>query len=201
MAKLLDLKTPARMDVGDGVAYLFRTPTVADAAVYEREVAAAGGRRWSVAQLWGAVEAGLEAIGEHGDVAAAADHVRASRARLAELGAELNVADGEARAEAMRELMDLLSDVRTEEIAEAVAAVYPRYARMLGDNMVYQQVRGQVAARLFLVGWEGVDGEVRRGLSGAGEATLAAIPQARFPDIAAFVEGMLAPSEADRKNS
>jgi len=201
MAKLLDPKVLNRMEAAEGVVYLLRTPSVADVARYEREVRAAGGRKHSVGELWRAVETGLEALAEHGDVEDSLGYVRSARARLVELVTEMNAAEGEAREAAAKELGALLFDEEMDRIAEAVAAADPRLRRMVADNEVYQQVRGQVAARLFLAGWEGVEGSVRRGLDGASEATLRLIPQARFPDIAAFVDGLLRPAEGERKNS
>ena len=72
---------------------------------------------------------------------------------------------------------------------------------MLADNEVAPLLRGIEAARLFLVGWENLPGEVKRGLRGADDATLARVPRDAFPGIAAFVEGLLRPTETEAGNS
>ena len=202
MAKLLDPAEPARWtpDGEDGVSYLFRVPTVAGAARLDRETAAEGGASWTVGDVWRALRDGLDALAEHGDVAVDRAYVDDRIAMLGGMAERLGGAEGEARDQLLLELGELLVDPRMEEIASAVRPAYPRLRAMLADNTVWPELRGQVAARLFLVGWEGIGGEVRRGVAGVADETLRRIPRRHFPGIGAFVERLLAPTEEERGN-
>lgn len=203
MAKLLDPKVPERFPAPDGTAraLLVRVPTVADRARYRREVRSAGGRQWRVGELWRALRDGVAALAEHGDVAEELAHVDDCLARLAELGATLTGdVDEAAKRAAVDAVMALLADPRMAEIEQAVLPAYPRLRAMIADNETWGEVRGMVAARLLVVGWEGLPGEPRRGPQGLAEDSLAAIPEAWLAPLGEFVEKLLAPTEAEAGN-
>lgn len=210
MATLLDPKTPARLvlDERAGKALLFKVPTVVDGPLYERAVIAAGGKRWSLTQRIHALADGVNAILEGEEHAAErlpiVAELQALELQAAEVIAQARTVQGlddEQRVSWLVRLSEIESSARLAEIEAVVAPRYPRYNALLADNQVYSMIRGIAAAKLFLVGWEGIKAPVERTLEGVSESTLAHIPRRRFAEIGAFVDGMLAPTEDEAGNS
>lgn len=75
------------------------------------------------------------------------------------------------------------------------------YANACAEAAVFQEIFAIEAARLFLVGWDGLKADFRRGQEGVPDAVLMALPAAHLAVIAARVEALLKPDEETAKNS
>jgi hypothetical protein len=182
----------------DGPTYLLRPPKVADRNTYKHMVRKAGGQIWRNLDIARIVKEGLDAKlpGEEGNQGR--ELVEAYSANLqAAIDTWLAEKSDETRSgltaaleypAGLREIMDLLRH-HHEPLASALA-----------DNSVYYGIAGVAAAKLFLVGWEGL-GPFKRDLQGPTEATLAQIPSPDFELMALEIERMMEPSEEKLKNS
>lgn len=184
----------------DGPTYLLRVPAVADRARYRHAARAEGARFWPQLQLAALARTAVaklldgqpEALGEAN---AALD---AYTARLEAALERRKTDQSEAAIGEYRAAIAFPADLA--EILTATADRDRALAAAFADNGVYWLIAGTVAARLFLVGWDGL-GEFRRDLRGPDEATLAQIPSGDFEAMALEIEGRLEPSEARLGNS
>ena len=207
------------------VSYLFRTPRQREKIRFRHAVAAEGGRRHGVLDLLACLRRGIEVLTE--PVAdddrdpdllaqqrqAALALVDAHReglvsfyAQVSERAFDLETEDGRRDFdEALRGIA--ASDGALADLAWLVQTCYRPYARMMADTTAYADIAGMAAADLFMTGWRnkrdaaGQELRFRRGAEGLDDATLGQIPEAHFREIAAFIETLLAPSEAQVKNS
>jgi hypothetical protein len=213
VATFLDPKVPVRFEPprqagrDQPIAYLVRPPTVSDIATWDREWRAAGGRTWTVWQLIDALaDAVRMALPDPEDpdrvrhLADIAEH-RDTLAALAMTLPQLDRSDESAVADWHRRWSERSADPAIEELSETLRRHVPIYAGKLADNDVAGYLRGVVAARLFLVDWEGLPGHPRRGLSGLDEASVQMIPRQHLEAIGGFVERLSRPSETEEKNS
>lgn len=182
----------------DGPTYHLRVPLVKDRAKYRHAIRAAGGRQWTNLQLMAMARKALDQIlpGEEGD---------AGRVLIDAYCEGLNAAIDKRRQGQSEETdAELIAAVTISgELAEIVNAIAERdqaLANASADNGVYHLIAGQEAARMFLIGWDGL-GEFKRGLNGPTEATLAQITSYDFERIAQKVEEMIEPQEARMGNS
>jgi hypothetical protein len=207
---LPDPATPLRFAAGR-IVLLLRVPTTADQVALDRAWRAAGGRRWTVWQLIDAMAAGVRAVLPDADDPDRARHLALlvdHRDRLVALTEEVRTLDPADRTDAGRAAlaawsgrwMEALSDEDVAVLEETVARHVPAYRARLADNETADTLRGLVAARMLVVGWEGIDGAPRRSLDGLDEASLARIPRTLLPGLAAFVNDASRVPEGAEKN-
>ncbi|HYE49590.1 MAG TPA: hypothetical protein VEB20_08365 [Azospirillaceae bacterium] len=202
---------------GRRVVYQIRVPSVSEEARYERLVAEAGGRQWTLPQLLVTLVEGVKAIlpdPDDAERAAILAEIDGIRGRLIEAGERVKVARADwlratppdaaalqPMAEALAAWSAAVADPRLLELIEIVSAHHPRLAGMAADNRTWPLVRGAVAARLYVVGWEGLPHACRTGLTGLKEESVRAIPPAHREAIGHFVDGLFGPTEVEAKNS
>jgi hypothetical protein len=199
MSIILDPKRPMSFKPrDDGPTYFLRPPRVADRNAYKHAVRSKGGQIWRNLDLMRIVREGLDELlpGEAGNDGRAL--VEGYTANLqAAIDAWLAEKTDETRT-ALTAALEYPKDL--VKIMELLRRQHEPLASALADNSVYYGIAGQAAARLFLVGWEGL-GPFKRDLGGPTEETLAQIPSGDFERIALEIESMLEPSEERIKNS
>lgn len=211
MTLLVDTKTPERLEIGDK-AYLLRPPTVAERTRWRRAIAAAGGKQHGQVALLLCMADGVRALmADQPDLRdPLLARIDAHRHNLTDLAVSATTGAFDNRDEmtdeqraALQARFDALDEGSKglAVIETAVSAAYPRYADMVAADLVYGQIAGIEGARLFLVGWEGFDGDVVRGANGVSEDSLAQIPEGHLPRIGMAVEALTRVSEKQRKNS
>lgn len=208
---LLDPRTTERLEIGDRV-YLLKVPTVAERVKWRRATAAAGGKQHSqLAMLDLISETVAELMAE--DVPevrqAVLDKIAAHRENLRTWATALveGKFDGADADEALRGELDAgLEKINAgakglAEIELAVSEYSARYRSMISDNRFYSSIAGIEGARLFLRGWEGIEGKPVSDAGGLKETSMAKIPEADFAEIGAKIETLTRVSDAKRKNS
>jgi hypothetical protein len=187
----------------DGPTYLLRVPKVLDRAKYGHAVRAAGGQRWYVIDLAQTARAGIEALlageenaTERGNLVAEVD---AYTAGIKAAAAAWQADRCEPKAKALAEAFQMSPVL--EETWNRVAGVYEPLAARMADNETYPLIAGLVAARLFLMGWEGLETPFRRGLAGVPDEVLDTIPSGDLIAIGQRIAELLEPTEARAKNS
>lgn len=196
-------------------AYYLRVPAVADRAAFRRAVTAAGGRAHSEFDLVACMADGVRSILTDPDDADTRDVL------LAELeDMRQRMLDFNARVRSGELSFQRDPDELTRAYAEAfkpspvvgqaedtIIRHYQRYADMCADRTVYGEIRGTVAGRMFLVGWEnvtGADGKQatfrRRGDGQVPDSVLSLVSTAHLIEIGARVEELLEPTETKLKN-
>lgn len=189
-----DPKTPLPFKPdGDGpVTYLLRVPTVADRSEFQRQLRLAGARFWSLGDIVESAKAAVKRLSREENAEERDTCLALLDAWLEEVRAAAQAWDDD-RTEANREafeeaitpkgnvkaILDVLCnpDPETQQIAD------PTTAERLADLDVFAERQGLVAARMFLVGWEGMEnaeGEpvpFKRSLLGLGDDMLALIPR------------------------
>lgn len=195
-------------------AYFLRRPTLADRADYKREMTVAGARNYSDLELLAKLAEGVDAILSDPDDAAErlrfSTMIAGHRERIEGFYAAVQAGafEGKAGQDALvRAYVDAFvppPDLKQVEVV--VIAHYPPYREMMADRKVYGDIRGRVAARMFLEGWENLtdaQGQpiaYRRKPDGTvPESLLMAIPSAHLAEIGAWVEGSLEPTTAKVK--
>lgn len=153
--------------------YLLQLPRNLDDPAFRRALSEAGARWWTDVDLLSTLANGLRQLAASGEDAVARD-------RAVEIvsgyGERLNlaarrVASGEwdHLSEAERDAAFLEAAGRPAEI-DAIQQIgrdhIAAYRAMEADRAVFVQIRGQVAARMFLIGWEGCPVPFRRSWSG-----------------------------------
>jgi hypothetical protein len=93
-----------------------------------------------------------------------------------------------------------LTDPEIAALEEVVTRHVAAYREKLADNDMADELRGLAAARLFVVGWEGIATPARRGLDGLDEASLAAIPRSHLRAIGETVMAAGRVPEGAEKN-
>lgn len=210
MSLLPDPKAPLRFEAS-GVTYLMRVPTVADLVALDRAWRVLGGRRWTMWQMIDALAAAVRAVFQD---EADPDRVRhlellaAHRETLIALAEEGRSIDPHDETPAGRQAVAdwserwaaALTDERVAALEEVITSHVAAYREKLADNAAADELRGLAAARLFVVGWEGLSGVPRRTLDGLDEASLQMIPRQHLPAIGAFVDRAGRPGEGAEKN-
>lgn len=187
---------------GDRV-YHVAVPTVADRARFHREVRVAGGRQHWPHEMLDLARRGIIACLDESDPM-----------RETYLGM---VAESRAGMQAALEAYQdtsLDEDERNLQMVEAfrygpalldlfamIERAYLPYREAVADNLVYDETRAAVAARLFLAGIEGGPAPFRRGFNGVDEAVLATIPAADLAAILGAVLGMIEARPDEKKDS
>ena len=98
-------------------------------------------------------------------------------------------------------LKTLVPSAKIEEIALVVQDHYPRYETMVADSEVYAEIAAGVAARMFLLGWEGGEAPYTRGMGEPPDEVLSQIPLDHLAQIGAEIERLMDPGADKTKNS
>lgn len=147
------------------VTYLIATPSVMERARFKRDLVAAGATFHDDAALLAALRDDLRAVHP-----ANLDH-------LLEL---LDQFEALADTDADPPLAAAVADI--ERLGRVAAG---RYAALLGERAFFNDVLPIIAARLFLVGWEGTDTPFARANGLTADRTLGLIPEATLRQIGA----------------
>ena len=200
-------------NLGSNVTYFLRTPTVVDRVKYRHAVAAEGGRNWSQLQMLEALEEGLRRIlSEPEDKERLDNYVQEVRSYREMISAVIDEYRQESleikghenegdQVELIRILVDRLNPPQIiVDIEQVVIDHYPPYAAKLADQSVYHEYAGLVAARMFLVGWEGLEEEFKRQRNGVPDHVLSYIPTAHLIAIGGEVQRLMEPGVSRLKN-
>lgn len=196
---LPDPAAPQRVVCGPRT-YRLRTPRLLDRAALVREIAALGGRQHSPQAELREMMAGVRAAG---DMPQREEMLAALSAQI-DLWTAFAAAHREGDQETMRDLMRQITEAGAAlaPLEEVLRRYWAPYAAMLGDNAAYPMIEAVACAKLFVVGWDGIDAPFPRLLPGAPlpDDALAAIPPNDLHAIAAAVAALMTPSETQRKN-
>lgn len=210
------------------VTYLFRTPRQREKIQYRHRIFAEGGRRHSVLDMLALLRKGVLFITDPAEMPGTDPEVLAEQraqtlALIDSLHGELldfygRMRDGEfnlATEDGLQAFQQAYGGITTGDdslapIAEVVGRYYRPYAVALADLSAYPDIVGQVAADLFLVGWENVKDpasptgaalKFRRGTDGLSDEMLAAIRDGHLREMGLLVERLLEPTVIEAKNS
>ncbi len=192
------------------ITYHLRAPTLYDRIKLLSAVETHGGRHHSPLALVAALKREVAAVMEAspakrrgrvlGLIDAHRERLEGFYARLRDGVLDLTGTEGQAA------FMEALGEA--EAGADTLAAIEHQarqlggnYAVLTAENAVYAQVFGIEAARLFLTGWDNLGTIFARDESGVAETALMAVPAEHFIEIGAKVRALLAPTEAEVKNS
>lgn len=208
---LHDPKMPFRFqpDGESGPCYLLRVPTVADRGRFKHALLMADRpvQSWSGMEILNALEAGVNEVLTHPDDAEKRDTLlaqitdyreRFKQFALACSNGEVDQSDEEAFLAQAREAMDVPPEI--EEAVRILRPHVPQLKSMLADNATYHEDSGLVAAKMFLMGWEGIDAPFRRTAAGVPEEILAPIPVAHLTRIGIQIKQLLEPPQAKMGN-
>lgn len=204
---LIDPRSTHRLEPeGSDIVYLLRVPTVADRPRYRHAVRVAGGRQWSETQLLDAMADGVREILAEDDpqredlLAAITDHHALWHSLYADIRSRAISLDSD-RDGYLARISELKPPAVIRDIEAVVLDHYPRYASMVADREVYQEIAAVVAARMFLEGWEGGEAPYTRGRGDPPDDVLWQIPMAHLGAIGREVERLLEPEPDRVKNS
>jgi hypothetical protein len=182
----------------DGPTYLLRVPTVADRVRFRRSRVAAGARRWSNMALVRIAREGVTRFlpDDRGNLAreVLTTYLHEASEALAHRERNPGIAADNAFLEAVTFGVDML------RLLNLIAENDREFAQACGDNVVHDEIVGQVAARMFLVGWDRPE-PFEKDLEGPSESTLAMIPTADFEAIGREIMPLVEPGEARMGNS
>jgi hypothetical protein len=176
------------------VTYYLRAPTVADRARFRHAVAAQGSKRWSFFELVGAVRKAIAGLAATGEVEADYDAWLALldgyRERVSEAAAAMRAENSQAARDAF--MAALTAPAEVEPLVRLARDTSAEVAGLLADNALHDLVAGTEAARMFLVGWDGL-GRFGRGPTGATDAALWQVPESDLVEIGRKVAELLEP--------
>lgn len=187
-----------------GPTYLLRVPRLVDREEYDRAVRLRRARKWFFWDFQAGIVRAIERLRDAGGYDAPfADWLaalEAYQARVREAAARRDELD---TAETRQELgLALTAPPVVQTIVELARDVDEDVAAMQADNELFDLSSGTVAARLFLVGWEGDGlGPFKRDPRGATEETLWQVPEADLVAIGYRVRELLQPRPARLGNS
>lgn len=184
--------------------YHVAVPTIADRARFLREVRVAGGRSHSRADLLGLVERGVVACLDEADPQRGAylEIIAEARAALQMAIDAYNDTslDADERDRLMVEGL-VTTDPALADLASMVERVYLPYREAVADNLVFDEIRAAVAARLFLAGIDGGATPFKRGFNGVADEVLAAIPRSDLAAILRAVVDLIEARPDEKKDS
>lgn len=205
-----------RPDGEEGPVYRLRTPLLYDRVKLEQAITRHGGRKHGRVGLLRALRrdvAGDPFLIECEPEERVRLNAQIDAALAAWQGFGKRVRDGEFRAgegddakAVAQSLVEAFSEVDQQEsplagVEALVRGAGGHYAAACAEETVYQEIAAIESARLFLVGWEGLEATFRRGPQGVPDDVLMAIPPAHLAFIGAEAEKLLKPDEATVKNS
>lgn len=187
-----------------GPTYLLRVPRLIDREEYDRAVRQRRARKWFFWDFQAGIVRAIEKLRDEGGYEAPfADwlaELEAYQVRVREAAARRDELD---TAETRSELGEALTAPPVvQTIVELARDVDEDVAAMRADNDLFDLISGTVAARQFLVGWEGGGlGPFGRNPRGATEAALWQVPEADLVAIGYRVRELLQPRPARLGNS
>ena len=204
---LLDPKIPVRFPPPgqEGVAeearaaYLLKVPTLPEETQLHRAVAAAGGRQHGLLRRLAAIRAGVRAVFPDGDDGGLLARIEDHEAALREFH-EVGTGGDQQELKALIERIAEGGETAEEAERLLLEAGHGPLARIAGDMAVYPEILGREAARLFVMGWENIPGECRRGKFGLEEESLRRIPALHRLLIGQEIERLLRPPDTLVKN-
>lgn len=166
---------------GSTVTYLIATPSIMERARFKRDLVAAGATYHDDAVLLAALRDDLRAVQP------------ANLDRLLEMLDQYEALTDKADDP---QLVAAVADM--ERLGRAAAG---RYAGLLGERAFFNDVLPIIAARSFLVGWEGTDKPFERSNGITSDRTLGLIPEAHLRLIGGRAFARMVLSEGLEKNS
>lgn len=201
-------------DPDSPIKYHLKIPTTIDRIQYQREVTRAGGRNWNHIQMLETLEEGVRtilsepedqeqreefvnAIREYKDlIAEVLDEFRQEHSEI-DAGDE----DNEDHMAHFNELAKKMAPpLLIRQIESVILDQYQPYADRMADREVYPEFRGMVAAKMFLVGWEGIEAKFKRTKTGVPDDTLQHISRVHMLQIGGHMQQLLEPGIARLKN-
>ena len=189
-------------------AYLLKIPALLERAKWRAAIARAGGRLHGQLALIDCLRDGVASLMKDSPealVGALLDRIEKHKENLlavhtSALGMDAaNEGDRQTFAAAIERLGESGRDLAVVE--SEVVQNYPRYAAMVADDQTYWQIAGVEGARFFLVGWEGIDGPLRRLGNATADASLELIPEGDLDVIGRKLDELSRLSDRTRKNS
>lgn len=166
---------------GSSVTYLIATPSVMERARFKRDLVASGATYHDDAALLSALREDLRAVQP------------ANLDRLLEMLDQFEALESKSDDP---QLVAAVADM--ERLGRAAAG---RYAGLLGERAFFNDVLPIVAARSFLIGWEGIEKPFERASGITSDRTLSLIPEAHLQQIGARAFARMVLSGGLEKNS
>lgn len=208
---LNDPKTPVKFQPEENVEifYWLKVPTVSDRVRFKHAVRAEGGKVWSEIQMLDMLEQGIRAVlNEEEDQYKVEEYVADIIAHKKQIESVLaDYRQGPAEGVDVN-LMEYLQDLsarmvapkKIKEIERIILEHYEPYASMVADREVYMEISGLVAARMFLVGWEGINTPFKRTRMGVSDEMLMNVPPVHLSLMGAHIQSLMEPEVGRLKN-
>lgn len=228
MAKLLNPKEPVRFSPSDQlrknaedvyvipedqqITYLLKVPTHWDRVELRKALATKGARQHGRLGLLVGLRKSLEDIFDVIDpdgalrpslLARIDDVANEMTALFADIKAGKYQGEDDELAKEFAARWSAVSDAYSdlEELRRLVAANVPRFAAMLADDEVFDDIFALVTAQKFVIGWENRDAAFKRDATGMHPDSLDTIPPSHIAEIGAKIAELLKPTETEAKNS
>lgn len=215
MTLLVDPHLPEPLTLGK-YKYQLKPATVTERTRWRRAVAAAGGRQHGVVGLLNSLATGVKVLmadspAEVRDALLAKIEAQKDRVlAFYQAAVSYPAAIGENPSDAEKALQQEFAetgiamnegDAGLAVIVAEVSAFFPAYPQMVADEATYWEFSGIEACRMFLVGWEGFELPLARGIGGVSDECLAEIPETHFTQIGKAFENLTKITPQQRKNS
>lgn len=202
--------TDKRVDVPSverpGVTYHLRMPAVGERSTFKASIIAVGGRAPSKHALLDVMEEGVNAImaeesdKEDRDRAVAA--IQSYRNQMASAVSAYEAAGEEKSEEDNKKFLEAIAaPAEIRQLEAIIQKHYQPYADLNADMAVYPERVGLAAARMFLVGWSGLDEPFSRKLGRVEDQTLEPVGSRDLAAIGEMALQMIQPSKATLGNS
>lgn len=196
-------------------AYMLRVPTGADRPHFRQRVIAEGARTWGLPAQIDALMTAVrrQFVDDADEQQPRLDMLQEWRDRITAYVERLNAGEWEVPTvlpeESAKEDPEIAATIKAREDAGTAAIAEPeglsqllfelggtaaRYHAMIGDNVVYSEIRGRVACQMFLVDWEGPElPTFRRTKTVLPDPMLDCIPTEHLDAIGARIAELLEP--------
>ncbi|EKE70895.1 hypothetical protein [Oceanibaculum indicum] len=202
-----------RLPVRDRITYWLRLPTVTDRVAFPREVAEAGGINHSNDVMLAALVDGVKQImpNHAAEQARLLEIIAEQRAKADEFGRRILSRELDFEADPAGFMAAMAATGPSSAIKEIEAVVqrhWAHYRGLIADRETYPLVRGLVAARLFLTGWDNMPGRDGKPVAfpdpvppgGVPDDLLSLLPSAHLVEIGQEIQRLLEPSGHLLKN-
>lgn len=185
-------------------SYWIRPPLGHDRSTWRRNVVASGGRRVIGVELLNLMERGVLEATQDGDEGreTALSEIAQARERiqgyvdLAQNGELDDMPEDEAR----QALTDAFAETPAmTDLAALMRKIYRPYAEAVADTLVYWEIAGREAVKLFLIEADGL--EIKRGLRGLPDSVADQIPAGDLQAIGARVQNLVEVPREEKKGS
>lgn len=202
-----------RRPMKDRITYWLRLPTVTDRIAFPRAVAEAGGINHTDDVMMATLVDGVKLLMP--DDAAERNRlleiIAEQRARVDEFGRRILSRELDFEADTagfMKAMADTAPSSALKEIESIVTRHWAHYRGLRADRETYALVRGMVAARLFLTGWDNMPGRDGKPAAfpdpvppgGVPDDLLSLLPSAHLVEIGQEIQRLLEPSGHLLKN-